>query len=73
MISGKGILYTVLAASGAAVLVGTMLTGGKRREPLRRFGNKVQNFIGSVKRALPEGKHSSRRSDIDQVSPMGHS
>ncbi len=71
MISGKGVLYTVLAASGAAVLLGTMLTGGKRREPLRRFGDKVQNIIGSVKRALPERGHASRKSDIDQVSPVG--
>ena len=71
MISGKGILYTVLAASGAAVLVGTMLTGGKRLEPLRRFGNKVQNLIGSVKRALPESRRTSHRSEIDQVSPVG--
>lgn len=61
----------MLAASGAAVLVGTMLTGGKRREPLKKFGNKVQNIIGSVKRALPEGRHSAQRSDIDQVSPVG--
>jgi hypothetical protein len=71
MISGKGILYTVLVASGAALLVGTMITGGKRREPLRRAGEKIQDFIGSVKRALPEGRHASPASDIDQVSPVG--
>lgn len=71
MISGKGVLYTVLAASGAALLLGTMLTGGKRREPLRRFGDKVQNIIGSVKRALPERGHTAHKSDIEQVSPMG--
>jgi hypothetical protein len=69
MISGKGILYTVIAATSAAVLVGSMLTGGKRKEPLRKFGNKVQNLLGRSDKS----KVSDAQSEIKQVSPMGHS
>ena len=70
MISGKGILYTVLAASSAAVLVGTMLT--KRSGGLQRLGNKLQNFMGSMRRDDRMG-NSMQRAEFDQASTMGHS
>ena len=70
MISGKGILYTVLAASSAAVLVGTMLT--KRSGGLQRLGNKLQNFMGSMRRHDTMG-NSMQRAEFDQASTMGHS
>lgn len=70
MISGKGILYTVLAASSAAVLVGTMLT--KRSGGLQQLGTKLQNFMGSMRRNNPMG-NSMRRAEFDQASTMGHS
>jgi hypothetical protein len=78
MISGKGILYTVLAAAGTAAVVGTMLTGGTRREKLQRLGSKVQdigskvqNFVGSLKN---EGlsRTSTSRSQISEPGSMGH-
>jgi len=70
MISGKGILYTVLAASSAAVLVGTMLT--KKSGGLQRLGDRLQNFMGSMRKQVSTG-HSMQRAEFDQASTMGHS
>lgn len=68
MISGKGILYTVLGAAGAAVVAGTMLTGGTRAEKFKKLGSGLQNFIGSVKR-----KALNQRQGSDHADSMGHS
>ena len=72
MISGKGILYTVLGAAGAAVVAGTMLTGGTRRDKFRKFGTGVQNFLSSLKRkALTSGPaESHHRAEFDQANRM---
>jgi hypothetical protein len=74
MISGKGILYTVMGAAGAAVLAGTMLTGGNRSEKLKKIGSGIQNFLGSMNRRwLGSPQESSRRAEFNQANSMGHS
>ena len=72
MISGKGILYTVLGAAGAAVVAGTMLTGGTRRDKFRKFGNGVQNLLGSLKRKVLTGGagESHHRAEFDHANRM---
>lgn len=74
MISGKGILYTVLGAAGAAVVVGSMLTGGTRGEKMRKLGSGLQNFIGSFRqKALGGTPHdANQRAEFDQANNMGH-
>jgi outer membrane murein-binding lipoprotein Lpp len=69
MISGKGILYTILGAAGAAVVAGTMLTGGKRTEKFRKLGSGLQNFIGSMKR---KALNPDQPSGSDQPDRIGH-
>ena len=75
MISGKGILYTVLGAAGAAAVVGTMLTGGTRSEKMRKLGSGFQNMISSFReKATSLVSHNSRqRAEFDQANRMGHS
>lgn len=74
MISGKGILFTVLGAAGAAVVAGTMLTGGQRGEKMRHMGDRVRNFIGSFrnKRLLNSPGSSHQRAEYNQAHDMGH-
>jgi hypothetical protein len=74
MISGKGILYTVLGATGAAIVAGTMLTKGNRSEKLRKFAMSVQNIIGSLGRKKPMAsiQDSRNRAEFNQASRMGH-
>jgi hypothetical protein len=76
MISGKGILYTVLAAAGTAVVAGTMLTGGRRSEKFRKMGSGLQNLIGSIKRRvnmnmMSSSNESMRRAEFNQANEMG--
>jgi fructosamine-3-kinase len=47
MISGKGILYTVLTAASAAVLVGTILTKRKDAKNPNSVGWSFRNLLGS--------------------------
>ena len=71
MVSGKGILYTVLGAAGAAVLAGTVLTGGTRSEKFRKFGSGVQNLIGFIKGksgAMMQSGPSDQRAEFDQAN-----
>ncbi len=46
MISGKGILITVLTASAAAAIVGSLLTK-ERSQSIRRLVDKVRRFTGA--------------------------
>lgn len=49
MISGKGVLYTVLGAASAAVVVGTMLTKGRSTGSggtLAKATDSIQKFLG---------------------------
>jgi hypothetical protein len=76
MISGKGILYTVIGAAGAAVVAGTMLTGGTRSEKLKKIRSGIQNFLGSMNRKKLLGttpEESKHRAEFNQASGMGHS
>jgi hypothetical protein len=76
MISGKGILYTVIGAASAAALAGTMLTGGTRGEKLRSMRSGVQSFFSSImRRRMPAASSNSsmQRAEYNQVSSMGHS
>ena len=74
MISGKGILYTVLGAAGAAVLAGRMLTGGNRSDKLRNIGSGLQNFIGSLRgRSMNSPQELKNRAEFDQANNMGRS
>ena len=73
MISGKGILYTVLGAAGAAVLAGTMLTGGTRGEKMRKIGSGLQNLLASGRKRLTGSSQESRnRAEYNQAHDMGH-
>lgn len=74
MISGKGILYTVLGAAGAAVVVGSMLTGGTRGEKMRKLGSGFQNLLNSFRqKAIGDSSHDSKhRAEFDQANNMGH-
>jgi hypothetical protein len=47
MISGKGILYTVLTAASAAVVVGTMLTKRKGTKNPDSVGWSFRNLLGN--------------------------
>jgi hypothetical protein len=69
MISGKGILYTVLAASSAAVLVGTMLTGGKKGSFFRSIKDRAQQYLGM--RRNDRTNQGSKPGELGQT--MGHS
>jgi hypothetical protein len=55
MISGKGLIYTVLAAASAAVLAGSMLTKGERGQSLKKIGGSLQNFFGNRPASKPQG------------------
>ena len=74
MISGKGILYTVLGATGAAIVAGTMLTGGTRGEKLRKLGSGIQKFLGSMnrKRLMGSSHDAHQRAEFNQANDMGH-
>jgi hypothetical protein len=74
MISGKGVLYTVLSAAGAAVVAGTMLTRGNRSEKLRKIGSGIQHFISSLsgKRMMSTPQETHNRAEFNQASNMGH-
>ena len=48
MISGKGILITVLTASAAAAIVGSMLTK-ERGQSIKRFIDKIRDLSGTSK------------------------
>ena len=73
MISGKGILYTVIGAAGAAVLLGTMLTGGQRGEKMRKIGSGLQNLLASGRNRLSGlSQESKNRAEFDQAHDMGH-
>jgi hypothetical protein len=76
MISGKGILYTVIAAAGAAVVAGSVLTGGRRGETMRKFTSGVQNFISNLsgrRNAIDSPPQAMRRAEFDQAHSMGRS
>jgi hypothetical protein len=76
MVSGKGILYTVIGAAGAAVVAGTMLTGGTRSEKMKKIGSGIQNFLGSISRKglmRNNPQDSKSRAEFNQASGMGHS
>jgi hypothetical protein len=75
MISGKGILYTVLGAAGAAVLAGRMLTGGNSSEKFRSMGSGIQNFLGLLKskRTTNSPQELRNRAEFDQANNMGRS
>jgi hypothetical protein len=75
MISGKGILYTVLGAASAAVVVGTMITGGKKGEKLKNMGAGIQNFLGSLKskRSITSSSDALQRAEFNQANnAAGH-
>jgi hypothetical protein len=69
MISGKGILYTVLAAASAAVLAGSMLTKGERGQSLKKIGGSLQNFFGNK----PTSKSPGSAPQVEGPSSFGHS
>ena len=70
MISGKGILYMVLGAAGAAVVAGTMITGGTRGEKLRKLGSGIQNFLGSLNQKNLKGP--AQNSKLAESNDTGH-
>jgi hypothetical protein len=75
MISGKGILYTVLGAAASAAIAGTMLTGGVRGEKMRRMTSGLQNLIGSLKRkaqTLTTPQETRNRAEFNQASGMSN-
>jgi outer membrane murein-binding lipoprotein Lpp len=73
MISGKGILYTVLGAAGAAVLAGTMLTGGHRGEKMRKIGSGLQNLLAAGRKRLTgSSQESQNRAEYNQAHDRGH-
>lgn len=75
MISGKGILYTVIGAAGAAAIVGTMLTGGSRAEKMRRLGSGLQNMLSSFRQRTSTlmSHNPGHRAEFDQANGMGRS
>jgi hypothetical protein len=70
MISGKGILYTVLAAASAAVLAGSMLTKSERGQSLKKIGSSLQNVFGNKHASKPQ---DSSASQIESQSSFGRS
>ncbi|HLT75319.1 MAG TPA: hypothetical protein VKZ68_09535 [Ohtaekwangia sp.] len=64
MISGKGILITVLTASAAAVIVGSMFTK-ESGQSIKRFIDKIRNLSGAK---TPE----SDAIQSDDLASAGH-
>ena len=69
MISGKGILYTVLAAASAAVLAGSILTKGERGQSLKKMGSSLQNIFGNK----PASKTPGSVPQVEGPSSFGRS
>jgi hypothetical protein len=75
MVSAKGLLYTAVAATAAAVVVGTMLTP-ERRAKLVNYAksnsgpllDKAKSLIG----ALGSSQSSGARAEFDQANRVGH-
>lgn len=66
MVSAKGLLYTAVAATAAAVIVGTMLTPERRAKVIDYAKNnsgplleKAKSLISSLSSGQPAGKSTA--------------
>ncbi len=66
MISGKGMLITVLTASAAAAIVGSMLTK-ERGQSIKRFVDKIRDLSGTSKM-----QKSDTLSQGEDLASAGH-
>jgi hypothetical protein len=75
MVSAKGLLYTAVAATAAAVIVGTVLTPERRTKLINYAKNnsgplldKAKSLLGS----LGSSQSAGTRAEFDQANRMGH-